>query len=83
MILFRSVSLNLVVSVADILNDIIEKWMTTKNPQTCPHGRPISKIIETKEIRLSYTIEENHIDFNLTVSKGCFFKHPFVVSGEK
>ncbi|MCQ2957771.1 MAG: DNA mismatch repair endonuclease MutL [Candidatus Gastranaerophilales bacterium] len=32
------------------MNDIIEKWMTTKNPQTCPHGRPISKIIETKEI---------------------------------
>ena len=32
------------------MQDIIEKWMTTKNPQTCPHGRPISKIIPTKEV---------------------------------
>jgi len=32
------------------MTDIIEKWMTTKNPQTCPHGRPISRIIPTKDI---------------------------------
>ncbi|MCR4881767.1 MAG: DNA mismatch repair endonuclease MutL [bacterium] len=32
------------------MTDIIEKWMTTKNPQTCPHGRPISKIIPTREV---------------------------------
>ena len=30
--------------------DIIEKWQTTKNPATCPHGRPVSKIIPTKEV---------------------------------
>ena len=32
------------------MSDIIEKWLTTKNPQTCPHGRPISKTLPTKEV---------------------------------
>ena len=32
------------------MSDIIEKWVTTKNPETCPHGRPISKLIPTKEV---------------------------------
>ena len=27
------------------MQDIISKWRTTKMPYTCPHGRPISKII--------------------------------------
>ena len=32
------------------MKEIIENWRTTKNPETCPHGRPISKIIEHKDI---------------------------------
>lgn len=32
------------------MEEIIRNWRTTKNPETCPHGRPISKILEHKEI---------------------------------
>ena len=32
------------------MEELIANWRTTKNPQTCPHGRPISKIIPHKEI---------------------------------
>ena len=32
------------------MEELIANWRTTKNPQTCPHGRPISKIIPLKEI---------------------------------
>ena len=32
------------------MEDIIKKWRTTKMPYTCPHGRPISKIISHKEL---------------------------------
>ena len=32
------------------MQTIIENWRTTKMPQTCPHGRPISHIIEHKEL---------------------------------
>ena len=32
------------------MRELIANWRTTKNPQTCPHGRPISKIIPHKEI---------------------------------
>lgn len=32
------------------MQEIIKKWRTTKMPYTCPHGRPISKIIPHKEI---------------------------------
>ncbi len=32
------------------MEEIIKKWRTTKMPYTCPHGRPISKIIPHKEL---------------------------------
>ena len=30
--------------------EIIKNWRTTKNPETCPHGRPVSKFFEHKDI---------------------------------
>ena len=32
------------------MQEIIKKWRTTKMPYTCPHGRPISKILPHKQI---------------------------------
>ena len=32
------------------MQEIIKKWRTTENPETCPHGRPISKFFEHKDI---------------------------------
>lgn len=32
------------------MKELIEQWQTTKNPHTCPHGRPISVVIPHKEI---------------------------------
>ncbi len=32
------------------MEDLIKKWRTTKHPYSCPHGRPISKIVKTKDI---------------------------------
>lgn len=32
------------------MQEIIKKWRTTKMPYTCPHGRPICKSFEHKEI---------------------------------
>lgn len=32
------------------MEEIIKNWRTCKNPQTCPHGRPISKFIEHKDL---------------------------------
>ena len=32
------------------MQEIIKKWRTTKLPYTCPHGRPINKIISHKEL---------------------------------
>jgi len=32
------------------MQEIIKKWRTTKMPYTCPHGRPICKTFEHKEI---------------------------------
>lgn len=32
------------------MQDIIKNWRTCKKPYTCPHGRPISKLIQHKQI---------------------------------
>lgn len=32
------------------MQEIIKKWRTTKMPYTCPHGRPVNKIIPHKEL---------------------------------
>ena len=32
------------------MQEIIKNWRTCEKPFTCPHGRPISKIIEHKDI---------------------------------
>lgn len=32
------------------MQEIINRWRTTKMPYTCPHGRPISKILQHKQI---------------------------------
>ena len=32
------------------MQEIIKNWRTTKMPYTCPHGRPISKVISHKEL---------------------------------
>ena len=32
------------------MQEIIKNWRTCEKPATCPHGRPISKIIEHKDI---------------------------------
>lgn len=32
------------------MEEIIKNWRTTKNPETCPHGRPVSKFFEHKEL---------------------------------
>ena len=30
--------------------EIIKNWRTTENPETCPHGRPIAKFFEHKDL---------------------------------
>ena len=32
------------------MQEIIKKWRKTQMPYTCPHGRPISKIVPHKQI---------------------------------
>ena len=32
------------------MEEIIKNWRTTKNPETCPHGRPVAKIFEHKDL---------------------------------
>lgn len=32
------------------MQEIIKNWRTTENPETCPHGRPIAKFFEHKDL---------------------------------
>ena len=32
------------------MEEIIKNWRTCENPETCPHGRPISKFFEHKDL---------------------------------
>ena len=32
------------------MEEIIKNWRTTENPETCPHGRPVAKFIEHKDM---------------------------------
>ena len=32
------------------MEEIIKNWRTTENPETCPHGRPVSKFFEHKDL---------------------------------
>lgn len=32
------------------MEEIIKNWRKTKNPETCPHGRPVSKFFEHKDL---------------------------------
>lgn len=32
------------------MEEIIRNWRTTENPETCPHGRPIAKFFEHKDL---------------------------------
>lgn len=32
------------------MEEIIKNWRSTENPETCPHGRPVSKFFEHKDL---------------------------------
>ena len=32
------------------MQEIIKNWRTTENPETCPHGRPVTKFFEHKDL---------------------------------
>ena len=32
------------------MQEIIKNWRNTENPETCPHGRPVSKFFEHKDL---------------------------------
>ena len=32
------------------MQEIIKNWRTTENPETCPHGRPVAKFFEHKDL---------------------------------